>query len=185
MTKQSNNADELANAIGHALSAWTGVELAMDDLFTEISGLDHAKARILTATIISFDTRLAICSAFMDAEPAMEEVLPIWHKVALKLSKGYKSRHHVAHFTFLSTTKDDKVSVTVAPYFSVGRALLGKTTEIGIPEIQHKQARFEELKSAVHWFWAFRLRQKHGIEGPQLESDLIRQIQNLDAQKPE
>lgn len=185
MAKQFNNADELAIAVGHALSAWTGVELAMDNLFTEISGLSPNKAHILMATIISFETRLAVCSAFMEAEPEMNDVLELWHKVATKLAKGYKSRHHVAHFTFLSTAKDGNTSVTVAPYFSIGRAILGKNTEIGVAEINQKQAIFEELKDAVHWFWQLRLMRKHGITGPQLKSDLIHRLQNSIAPTPE
>lgn len=180
MANKSDTVDELAIAIGHALSAWTSVEMALADLFEQVSGLPTVKAHILMASIVSFDARMAVCNALMNDSDDFRDVLPLWHKVGERILKGYKSRHQIAHFSFLGNEQ----GVSISPYFSIGNAFLGKTKNLGVAEISHKRERFDELKTAVYWF-VMRHKTRNMQTKIELKSDLIRRLQNSDDQSLE
>ena len=54
--------------------------------------------------------------------------------------------------------------------------MLGRTKLLGVAEINAKKLRFEELKTAVHWFHIHHKQKVRGI-GDELDSDLIRRLQ--------
>jgi hypothetical protein len=185
MPSKSDTTDQLARAIGYALSSWATVELALDNLFSTISGMNKDKAHILMATIVSLETRVAVCNALMAVDDDLKDDFTLWTQVAGKVLKGYKARHQIAHFVLFGKGDPTEPGATVAPFFSTGNIILGKHSTLGVAEINHKKARFDELATAVNWFWVRKLtRRVSGLEGHELESDLIRRLRSQADQTP-
>src|SRR3954468_25002072 len=94
------NNDALLSAVGSALSLWSFVELRLSSLFSTISGLeDEKKAHIMFAAVVSFEARLAMCDRLMELEDQPDLEKEMWNKFSARMSKFYKKRHALAHFS--------------------------------------------------------------------------------------
>lgn len=153
MAINSDTDADLARAVGFTLNAWSLVEEKLAVLFQGL--LEHHRietAFVIMATIVSFETRLAVVDALVQREPLLEDEIALWDKLKVKIGKGYKSRHQVAHFSFMYAWKDNELSWTkLAPFYSFGGAILGNESLIGVAEIEQKRVRFKELEDALDW----------------------------------
>lgn len=142
--------DAIAMAVGHALCAWSFVENRIADLFAQVSGMQLGEAHVLMGSLIGFDARLQICHSLMIRRLHHDpEHLAIWECLHKKLAKNYKSRHDVAHFTFVGMARGTRL----VPFWSIGSVLLGRPQDgLGVAEIADKESRFVELGQAVNWF---------------------------------
>lgn len=180
MPNKSDLPDELAMAIGYALHEWSMVEEGLSYLFAGLTQMpDLKRPHLIMASIISFETRLAVTDTLVRHELLLEKQVLFWSKLSVKLSKSYKSRHQIAHFSLLSDYSSDNIrqKTVVAPFFSLGSALLGKNTELGVAEIKQKQQRFKELAEAVSWISRYLNMRRYSPEETHLqEPDLVLKI---------
>jgi hypothetical protein len=102
--------------VGQCLARWSMVEHALARLFAALMGAADPN---LTSTafdaVISFETRLDMVNAVAERS---QDVLfrESWNALHNKLSKLYRKRHQVAHFTILYNVTERKH--TLHPFFS-------------------------------------------------------------------
>ena len=106
--------DELFNMLGWCLSVWSQVEMQMTALFVSISGMPENRAVILFDGIISFEIRLSILDRLMALEAVSEVEREMWNRMSTRMSKAYKQRHELAHFSVHSAGDDFLVQFTSA-----------------------------------------------------------------------
>jgi hypothetical protein len=153
MAKPLTEKDELAKAVGYALSAWQSVELGLSLVFDECSKIgDQKRSQMLMATIISIDTRMAVITSMFKFN-ADKTNLNMWNGLHLKIVREYKTRHKIAHFSFTSKEKNGESRDVLTPYHSFGKWFQYDYRDLGVSEILDKKERYERLAGAVNWFW--------------------------------
>ena len=161
--------DALLRTVGASLSNWSLVELQLATLFTALTDMpDQNKANALFATIISFETRLAVCDRLMLLENVDELHSEMWVKMPARLSKFYKKRHELAHF---SVGWDPSGEPTIQPFSTAEKIIYEKVRTLSLEQIRERSAKFIELHMAAGWFasCAFWRRVK-SHEGPRPET---------------
>ena len=153
----------LLRAVGAALSNWSLVELQLSGLFCNLSRIEQRQARAIFDGIISFEVRLGICDRLMAFQPVSELEAEMWTRLSARLSKFYKKRHELAHFSVLHS---DSGAVAIAPFLT-SAAIGGKVRELSTDQIRERSGKFIELHMAVHWFAT---RAFHGSSRPPAES---------------
>lgn len=136
-------------AVGQALNNWSIVELQMTTLFDILADMrNNSKARALFESVISFEVRLAMLNKMMAFEDLETEDARIWKKLSSKLTKTYKKRHEVAHFTILASGETVHISpfLTWEAFHADTHRLLSKD------EILARGDKFIELAAAINWF---------------------------------
>lgn len=178
--------DRLALAVGYALAAWASVENMLSFLFDELTDANHIDSQIMMASIVTFDARVAICTNLINRHFEDDEVLRmIWTKLSEKLLSSYRSRHQIAHFSFVASSCNKLRVVRLVPFFSFGNIHLGKNQDgLGISEIEDKENRFLELGSSVLWFKETILcRRVPSLRSPPQDTSQVSLIRSLVVQK--
>lgn len=170
---------ELLTTISLALANWSSVELELTVLFKAISELhNHKKANALFDGIISFEIRVGICDRLM----AFEKIDPIegemWARMSAKLTKYYKKRHELAHFSIIEQNGVHKLT----PFVTVEKLIDGFQTTLDTQQVIDRADKFKDLQKAVAWF-SNRALVRHGFrESPQQEEPerpLVAQLREL------
>ena len=169
--------DAILRAVGAALHNWSLVELALASAFGKLLGLTMHSQRIF-GTIISFDTRVAICDQIAAANVADELDREIWAKISARLLKLYKKRHEVAHFT-LGRRGSEPI---IRPFLT-----LNKITEtvpgLDLRQINERSAKFGALMKALDWYGDYVVLRRIGNQPTRLaalqEPPLVAQLREL------
>ena len=151
---------ELFRAIGAALHNWSLVEMQLSGLFSTLSDIgDQKKSHALFDAIISFETRLAMCDRLMAFESADEVEAETWSRMSARLSKFYKKRHELAHFTMVAWAKEPAIS----PFLTFEGMFSDQPRLLNLAQVRERSAKFIELHMAIGWFnaTAFMRRGKH------------------------
>jgi hypothetical protein len=176
--------DEILRAIGQALSNWSAVELQLSALFNMISDIrDTDKAAALFSAIIAFDARLAVVDRLMSMEKADAIEMEMWARMSARLSKFYKKRHELAHF---SVDHDAAENPVISPFLSLDKIFNQTRRHLTVVEISERSAKFIELHMTIHWFmnraYARRASSKEGRERPLKETPLVPRLRELASQ---
>lgn len=153
----------LLKAVGAALHNWSLVEIQLSTLFAALSDVpDQNKAHAIFAAILSFDARLAVCDRLMKLENLDELHKEMWTKMSARLSKFYKKRHEVAHFT-VGYSGDEEV---INPFFTQEKWIYENVRHLTVAQIRERSEKFVQLHLAVHWFsnCAFKRRAQFPLE---------------------
>lgn len=114
--------EAIYHAVGKALDAWTKVEIAIEPLFACLSDADELKAKIAMASIVSFQARLDVCNSLVAQSHASRELRLKWHAITKRMSKKYKRRNEIAHFSVIDWRNADTGAITTCliPYWTSG-----------------------------------------------------------------
>lgn len=155
--------DELARAAGHALSAWTIIELRITGLFLSLSTVtDSNKGYLIIDAIISFDARVKIVSELVAASDWPSEETAMWSALVNRIQRHQKRRNELAHFTIIHTSDGKKTKAVLAPYYSSGKAMRGEKQHLSVDDIWARHAKFKELAVMTAWFDDYATR--HGLK---------------------
>jgi hypothetical protein len=102
-----NSEDQrMRNALGGAISAWSGVEGQMCDIFAiAVTAKNEASAKAAFMEILSFDAQLdMVCAAINETFKTDEATLTEWKKLAKRFKKLKVLRNKLAHGQILRTT---------------------------------------------------------------------------------
>lgn len=125
------------------------VELALSNLFAQISNSqDQNRAHALFAAILSFDARLAVCDRLMGLETLSDLDREMWAKMSARLSKYYRKRHELAHFTIEPTEKAPRIS----PFYTYDKFIHETERYLTEADIRVRSEKFVELHMALGWF---------------------------------
>jgi hypothetical protein len=142
--------DDLLKAVGAGLSSWSLVEIQLANLFGMISDMrDSNKAAALFSTIVSFEARLAVIDRLMTFETVDEVEAEMWIRMSAKLSKGYKKRHEMAHF---SVDRDKRDQPVISPFLTLDRLFSDNKAQLSLSQLLERCQKFIDLHMAVHWF---------------------------------
>ncbi|ESY31589.1 hypothetical protein X749_07320 [Mesorhizobium sp. LNJC391B00] len=109
------------------------------------------KAYAVFDAIISFDTRLAICDRLMSLEDIDEIEATMWAQLSAKLSKSYRKRHELAHFSAkFDDTGDTCIGIT--PFFNWTKFATRTDKVLTVLDIRERSKKFIDLHMAVGWF---------------------------------
>lgn len=136
---------ELLYEVGRGLHCWSLVEMALADLFQAMVGYPNANPHALFNAVINFDTRLTLCDKameFADLDPVEREM---WIKLSAKLTKFYKRRHEIAHF---SVGKEG----VILPFVTTANWQDKNRTKLNAGQIRERAFKFLELEMALKWF---------------------------------
>ena len=142
--------DELFAAIGKALHEWSLVEMDMASLFASLGSLgsnqdnDHQ----LFAAVISFETRLSMLDTRVPQSLLGQTEQKMWVKFSSRLSKQYKKRHQVAHFT-LGRAQQDYIAL---PFLTTATIRNPTIPRLTVSQIKERTEGFKELKRVLEWF---------------------------------
>jgi hypothetical protein len=136
-------------AVGQALANWSVVEAQLSIVFGHASQMPKAKARALFDGIVSFEIRMAMLDAIMAIEGVDEIEAEMWARLSAKLSRSYKKRHELAHFTLALNTPR---GTAICPFFSYEKAHHGTLKFLTKSEIKLRANRFAHLSEMVSWF---------------------------------
>jgi len=158
--------DELATAVGHALSLWTQVEVTLTQLFHILSGiLETNRAYALFDSVISLDARLAMCDTLMKMDGLSKLDLKIWSIYKANIGKLYKKRHSIAHFSMIAHNGN----FSVAPFYTVDKLFQHKQVLLSRTDIECLGKSFSELASATFWFYGEARRRRGTLEGGSMQ----------------
>lgn len=154
--------DAILRSIGAALHNWSLVELELATLFANLMGFDGMrKAHAIFGVIISFETRIAICDRLVALDARDEADVELWAKLSARLSKFYKKRHELAHF---SLAKSDTDSMIV-PFMTTDHNPDKLQRRLKRADIQERSRKFAELRDAVSWFARYFVLRRTGQQG--------------------
>lgn len=157
---------KLLAAVGAALGAWSIVEIQLCALFYSIADMrSQDKARALFDGIISFEIRVGVVDRLMETEAVDAVEAEMWRRMSAKLTKCYKKRHQIAHFTVLN----DPPEVTIAPFFTLTKMNTGTATNLTAKEVFERTQKFGDLTKALNWFQEQAVRRRW----PGGETDLL------------
>jgi hypothetical protein len=150
--------DHLLQAVGKALHNWSLVEIQLATLFAHLSDIpDQKKAHAAFSAILSFEARLAVCDRLMLLEEVDELHLEMWAKMFARLSKFYKKRHELAHFSLHHTHKDEPV---ISPFYTWEKFMFDKVRELTFEQINERAEKFLGLHMALFWFHSLAFRRR-------------------------
>jgi len=140
----------LLSGVGGALANWSMVELQMGLLFTILSDIpDRDKAVAIFDGVISFDTRLAILDRLMRFETDLSETeAEMWTRLSQRLSKFYKKRHELAHFSL----SESGGKLAIAPFLTYEKLFNKSVRYLSVEQVAERGEKFTELESALSWF---------------------------------
>ena len=170
--------DDIARAVGLALSTWTIIETRLTQLFLIISTVqDNNKGYLMIDAIVSFDARLKIVTQLIGASGWPQLETKMWALLVEKIQKQQKRRNELAHFMIVNQSRGGPTEVVLIPFYSFGKAMRGETRPLRLRDLKEREMRFRELALAVAWFTDFTdtLTTQPPTTAP-LEADLIRDI---------
>lgn len=160
--------NQLATAIGHALSEWTKVEMSMTYVFTSVmdtSSIPVTQGLILWANeepgrrmahtvinaIIGFDARADVITATIAESDLASELKAFWPAIAQRLKKKYKKRHEIAHFMISNIEQEDGSWVAMVTPFATS---VGSYSEkrLSANDVIIRKDTFRELGETLAWF---------------------------------
>ena len=168
--------NQILYAVGSGLHSWSIVEIDLAHLF---AALAKSNPHELFGAIISFETRLAITDRLMSLNPLEELEREMWTKLSARLSKFYKKRHELAHFTLGQKDERDVIYpfLTTANMRQPGKPCLDES------QIQERIDRFMELSAALEWFSKIVVRRRMPLEAVRLtpleEPPLVARLREL------
>ena len=169
-------------AVGSGLHAWSLVEMALADLFASLS---ESHPHEVFGTIISFETRLAICDRLMSLTPLEPLEQAMWLKLSSRLSKSYKKRHELAHFTL---GKDAKGNRVIYPFLTTETWRLRNARILSESQIKERRQSFQYLEHAITWFSKQAVRSRMPLQASQMppleEPLLVVRLRELASQNP-
>jgi hypothetical protein len=158
----TDNPGAVFTNLGVALSTWGQVEINLTGVFVQISEMKNVrKAIALFDGIINFELRLMILDRMMAHEAVDEVEREMWNRFSARLSKAYKKRHELAHFSLVGNQQHE---LCISPFLSIDKlyeAGDGHVKSLTARQIQVRGARFIELANGVHWFMSQAAR-RHG-----------------------
>ena len=110
---------------------------------------DQDKSQAVFDTIISFETRLALCDRLMAFEDADEVEAEMWSRMSAKLLKKYKKRHELAHFSIVPFYNG---KAAISPFFTGDKFRTETARYLTIDQIKERSRDFIDLHMAVFWF---------------------------------
>jgi hypothetical protein len=175
--------DELLSAVGTAIADWSLVELQLGQLFITTADMhSHEKAKATFATVLSFSVRVAIVDRLMEHEGLSDVDAAIWSKLSKRLSRAYKKRHELAHFSVRWT---DENRPAILPFLTIGnldQALAG----LDVNHVRERSEKFGHLVAALSWFNGEALRRRVPPEARHLlqteEPPLVVRLRELAAE---
>ncbi|MET2825864.1 hypothetical protein [Mesorhizobium shangrilense] len=168
------------------MSNWSLVEFQLANLFAAAADIkNQRRAYTIFDVIISFDTRLAICDSLMSLEEIDEIESTMWTQLSAKLSKSYKKRHELAHFSAKYDDAGD-ACIGITPFSNWTKFATGTGKTLTLLDIQERSKKFIDLHMAVGWF-AVRAFFRHTGSPPpdQPEPALVPQLRALAIQRIE
>lgn len=141
--------NDLLAALGEALHNWSSVEIQLATLFYTLSEIPRVdKGHAVFSAIVSFETRLDVVDRLVAMFPSSEIHKLKWAKLSSRLSKFYKKRHELAHFSLGS----DKDLQTINPFFSLDQYISRNVRHLTLSQVMERGDKFMELQAALHWF---------------------------------
>lgn len=142
--------DKLKMALADGLHSWSLVELALSHLFVSQVNL---KKQLVTYTIwdsiFSFEGKFKCLDDVLSVTITDEELSRIWKKLADKIRAAQKQRNQIAHFGFVTNSKQ----IELVPYLSMAKMSKPKELKRYNPaDIEKFSADFYEIQRAIEWF---------------------------------
>jgi hypothetical protein len=192
--------NQLAAAVGHALSEWAEVEIVMAfvliaafDTGTKphVEGLvpwnelpeDQRMLHSALGKVVAFEARVDIISAVIDESSLSPWIKKLWLGVSERLMKKYKSRHQIAHFVIShQETEDGGIRIFIAPFPNSSVSFSDR--QLSLSDVETKLHNFRELKEALQWLgWAIEIdRQRREEPLPQPPPLIQRVLQSVTGQ---
>lgn len=182
---------EILRAVGASLSNWSMVEMQLSTLFRFLSEMPDGKAHAAFDGIISFQIRLGLCDRLMALESLDSLEVEMWRRLSARLTKFYKKRHELAHFSLLH---DDNGGVVIHPFLTFEKMLAKNRKGLSLAQIRERSEKFIELHMAIFWFSQRAWNRRSGksqSQAPDPEEPVLvprlrdQAIQNLEVKKPQ
>lgn len=160
---------KIYQATGECVHAWSGVEAVLTTLFVTL----HDRVpddwedplRATFEAVISFDVRLSMLMATVNADHRCGEYREPFTSLKNKLTRSYKQRHEVAHFTLVGHGMEGPgiPGLTIKPFFTMASFLkqTGKPV-LTVKDIKARAISFHDLATRIHWHTLY-IRQKRGL----------------------
>ena len=149
MDNPSKN-DAILRAVGASLHNWSLVEISLARFFGSLANLSSGSQTIFAA-IINFDTRVTICDRLIEESGLDNLDKKIWTKLSTRLSKFYKKRHEIAHFTL----GEVQGRAVIQPFLTLEKLRNGTANSLTVRQISERSGKFIELKEALEWFYDY------------------------------
>lgn len=168
--------------VGLSLSTWSQVERSLTHAFAVVSGMEARKAIAMFDSVISLEIRLAMLDRLMQFETHDEVEAEMWERLSVRITKSYKKRHELAHFTIATNLKGEW---GVSPFLTFDKMFDPARTVLTQEVIRERHQRFFLVSEAIDWFKDRALvRRGQPPEGPLRESaepQLVPQLRELAA----
>lgn len=161
--------NDLYTLVGECIHVWSGVETALSTLFVVLHDREpgdyNDPLRATFERVISFEVRLDMLLATVNADSRCTVYAPHFNALKNKLSKSYKRRHTVAHFTLVGSgmVAPGQPDYALQPFFTM-RTFLKKTgaNKLKACDLQLLVDSFSLLASRVHRHSLY-IRQTRGL----------------------
>ena len=174
---------ELLYQVGSALHSWSIVEMDLSRYFGSL--YSELGSQALFASVISFDTRLAMIDRLTDLSHLSSEDKAVWRKLSARLSKFYKKRHEVAHFTLGKSQKGEDV---IFPFLTVATIGDKHKRQMTASQVGERVDKFMEFGPALAWFANAVVRSRMPAQArtlpPLEEPPLVARLRELVVQTP-
>ncbi|KCZ57882.1 hypothetical protein HY36_11945 [Hyphomonas atlantica] len=184
--------DQLLLEVGRCLDVWSVVELNLAAIFSYLyvptCEPPHARVAIRAPfdAVVSFDARLTMLdTAVVNSPIANSLVRERWPALSNRLSKKYKKRHEVAHFS-ITRTKNPDAPATLQPFstFTAHYHEQARTPLTLANLIQRRDSFCRLADETAAYVDYLRSLQEHGEEVLAERESLAREIRGTNAQTP-
>lgn len=151
--------------VGQSIAIWAQVEQQVGDLYATCVGAHgvmvnqfHQPLVVSYYSIMSFDARLLMTStALSEAMSDQQAIVSEWTTLANRISRKYKIRSNIAHFSLYGSAKrDEGKQIWLSPkppVFGVKRGTKnGKAIEYYAPDLEAICNNFKQVATAISQF---------------------------------
>jgi hypothetical protein len=174
LTTFQEQTDKLAMAIGYALAAWSEVEDALADFYQSMHGQQWQEAQLQFAGERELKKRLNLVVTKFKYESETDRNKKIWFNLENIVVNNYKSRHQLAHFSFIGSRKGESVRALMVPFWP--SANYDTSDALTLEQIANLSAEFKKISDAVRWFSNRAKHRSYGQESLYPAPELVQSI---------
>lgn len=146
--------DELHLHVGRCLGMWSSVERSLTLLFLCLHDkIDEPFPLVKVFNgVVSFEVRLSMINlAVQHDERTTEKFRTQWNALFNKLSKSYRKRHEIAHFTIITDhTESTSPKTTLQPFYT---AFSPPGIGLSAKDLIERERSFLSLSKRIDRFW--------------------------------
>ena len=172
----------LVYEVGNCIMSWAGVEHSLCLLFMSLMKLPIENAVAIWDSIVSLEAKLSMLNVVVRQNTTDTDILPIWDKIFVRISKKYRKRHEIAHGCIM-VINDERI--VFVPYGTMTSIFDSAGRRLSADQIAQRNKSFHELGRAIEWITtSVPLRRDNAVAALPEAPDLVRQLQTLIAQTP-